>query len=93
MEKTRNNQIKNAYASYKYANATSLSDVYTTWSGKKEKAYRYCRDLFAEYEGEEFRIIGANVNTFSVGFVGKYEGKKAFFYITKSYDRVMILED
>ena len=93
MEKTKNNQIKSAYASYKYADATSLSDVYTTWSGKKEKAYRYCRDLFAEYEGENFRIIGANVNTFSVGFIGKYEGKKAFFYITKSYDRVMILED
>lgn len=92
MTKTQNTQIKGAYSHYQYATATSLSDVYTTWSYAKDKAYRYCRELFAEYEGEDFRILGANVNTFSVGFIGKYEGKKAFFYITKSYDRVMILD-
>lgn len=84
LNSTMLNAIKHHVKAYK----TNLRECYSTWSNAKDNAFKHCRDLFLQYKGENFKIISHNVNEFSVGFVGVYEGQKAFFYITKSHNRV-----
>lgn len=90
---TKNQTIKNAYARYLNENGYfSLRECYKTYSYAKEKALNYCYDLMKKYNGYGGFIISYNIFNFTFGFIGEYEGKKAFFYITKDYDRVLILE-
>lgn len=70
------------------AKKTTLMECYSTWSNEKVNAFKRCRELFLQYAGENFKIISHNRNEFTVGFVGMYENKKAFFYITKNHNRV-----
>lgn len=55
---------------HRYCNscATSLHDVYDTWSDKKEEAYKYCLRDMKEHGGQDMRITGANCNTFSCAY-------------------------
>jgi hypothetical protein len=53
----------------------------------------YCMDLMKDHNGHGLKILSFNLFHFSVGFYGEMNGKKAFFYITKSYDRFFYLED
>ena len=71
----------------------TLRDVYGRYSSAKDKAYRYCSDLFEQMGGECFRIVSANTFQFTVGFeFNSDDGKRYFAYITKTYDYVMPLE-
>ena len=92
MKKQNTKQMRQNYALLQRTSATSLRDVYNSWSYNKEKAYNYCRELYSKYNGENFRILSANTFAFSVGFIGTIDGQKAFFYITKSDDRYMLLD-
>lgn len=92
MKKVTFNSIRNAYAGWLRSSASSLRDVYGTWSAEKEQAYNYCRKLFTEYNGELFRIIGANSFSFSVGFTAMINGEECFVYITKTQGRYAICE-
>ena len=83
-----NSTMLNAIKAHTRAYKTNLRECYTTWSNAKDNAFKRCRDLYMQYKGMDFKIISHNLNEFSVGFVGEYEGQKAFFYITKSHTRV-----
>lgn len=54
----------------KYCNssATSLHDVYKSWSDKKEEAYKYCLRDMKEHGGQDMRITGACQNFFSCAY-------------------------
>lgn len=81
------------YFNYLNSNKRRLSDCYAHNSVAKDRAYSYCLELKHKYMGDDLRIIGYNMNKFSVGFIGWYNDRIAFFYITSDYDRVMLLDD
>lgn len=85
-----------AHESYKVATAEHLDDVYTSYSAKKARAYRYCTEIAVKlhsYRYGRFKILGWNSNTFSVGFYGLYDEELVFVYITRDYDRYIKLSD
>ena len=92
MTHTTDRCIKSAYKQYCRSCLYSLNDCYTNYSNRKEIAMDYCRRLKTEYHGIAGKIIGYNCMQFSYGFIGEIDGKTAFFYITKDYDR-HIFED
>ena len=55
---------------HRYCNsgATSLHDVYKTWSAEKEGAFKYCLRDMKEHNGRDMRITGANCYTFSCAY-------------------------
>ena len=55
---------------HRYCNscATSLHDVYKSWSDNKEKAYKYCLCDMREHGGQDMRITGANCYLFSCAY-------------------------
>ena len=87
-----NKNYSRVYRAYCNSNMTHLRDLYKNYSFNKEKAYYYCRNMFNDLNGYDFRIIGGNCMTFSVGFKYKNEnGNEMFVYITKDYDREMVV--
>lgn len=89
----KNKMMRSIYRRWDRMEYRNLYDCYGRPSPNKVKAYKDCIDLQTKYSGSGLKIIGYNCNTFSVGFVGKYFGRDAFFYITKDYDRVMYLDE
>lgn len=85
--------MKGVFKCYLMSNTYRLRDVYKSYSFYKERAFEYCRDLVAKYNGTQGKIINFNSNVFTYGFIGEIEGKQAFFYITRDYDRYIYLED
>lgn len=75
-----------------------LEDCYTRYSAAKQNAYNYCMDLFMnKYNGyahlTKFAILGYNTMQFSFAFIGEIDGKEAFFYITRDYDRYIFVDE
>lgn len=97
MKHTKTKVMKNAFESYNisigYYGYRRLNNCYDTHSIYKSRAEQYCLDLLRQYNGEGFTIIGHNCMTFSVGFIGEIENRKAFFYITRDYDRYIFLDE
>lgn len=93
MQECKRKLMKDAYKRYLESYNYTLSDCYSNWSYYKEKAFNYCEDLRRQYEGRGGKIVGYCLMTFSYGFIGKINGKDAFFYITRYYDRYIYLED
>ena len=85
--------IKNAYQIFLKSDLFTLSQCYTTASTAKHRAFNYCLDLVMRYNATKYRILGYNCMMFSFGFVGEINGKPAFFYITKDYDRYIYLDE
>lgn len=90
--------LRRAYNSYCMSSYETLSDAYGRYSEAKSKAYDYCIDLMKRFNSDDLRIIGHNTYMFSAGFTfdvldsETYEVKKAFCYITPSYDKFMLLD-
>lgn len=93
MRHAKRTEIGGAYARYQKATARDLNEVYSRYSQAKQAAYDYCMNLVREYYGYSPRIIGANTCTFSFGFIGVIDGKEAFFYITRDYDRYIFIDE
>lgn len=89
---TKNKQLEAIMQKWEKSYYYDLYDCYSNYSIYKTRAFKYCLDLMKKYKGSNGKIISYNTMAFSFGFIGEYEGKKAFFYITKDYDRVLILE-
>ena len=53
---------------YRNSSATSLHDVYKSWSDAKERAFKYCLQDMKEHNGRDMRITGANDSTFSCAY-------------------------
>lgn len=87
-----NKQMQNAMRMHKMSNTYSLSQCYNSYSYAKEKAYNYCKELYNTCNGYDFKIIGYNCMSFSVGFYCDFEDKTHFVYITKSYDRMCVVD-
>lgn len=87
-----NQRQKGIVESYKKATADTLREVYGSWSNDKENAYKKCKALCSEMNGERFRIISANGWKFTAGFMFKDEnGKANLMYISKSGNEVIEL--
>ena len=91
MEHCTKSLMSEALSRYIRSNDRTLSDCYSTPSNAKVNALEYCYKLMDTYNGYDLRIIGHNSQTFSVGFIGTIAGQKAFFYITKDYDRFILI--
>lgn len=74
-------------------NGNSLYYIYNTWSDEKQRAYERCLDVMERYNGICGKVLGGNTFQFSFAFIGVYEGHRAFFYITRDNDRVMLLKE
>ena len=94
MKHCNTKQIKAAYEQFKRSRITELWQCYDKYSYNKEKAMEYCKKLANKYHANSWVcILGYNTCTFSVGFVGTFNGEPAFFYITKDYDRFIYLDE
>lgn len=85
--------LRDAYHRYTKSHTYTLEQAYTNHSRAKQYAWDYCRELEHKYNGYNLKIIGFNSQTFSVGFIGKIGDKDAFFYITRDYDRFILIEE
>lgn len=63
-----NQKQEDMFRKYCNSSATSLHDVYKTWSDKKEEAYKYCLRDMKRNGGQDMRITGANCYTFSCAY-------------------------
>ena len=90
--------LRKAYQDYCGSSNRTLSDVYGRYSTAKDNAYNYCVDLMEKFEGNDLRIISYNTFMFSAGFIFEVldsetnEVRRAFCYITSSYDRFMLID-
>lgn len=85
--------MRKAYDEYLRSEITSLNHCYKSYSYAKEQAMLRCHEINREFNGCGCYILGANSNFFSVGFVGFYEGRKAFFYITHVQTRFIYIDE
>ena len=55
---------------HRYCNssATSLCNVYQSWSDAKERAFKYCLQDMKKHNGRDMRITGANCYLFSCAY-------------------------
>lgn len=79
-------QAKSKYQEYLKSTATSLYDVYETFSPRKAEAWQYCVDFMRKKEGHGLRVLSANTYMFTAGFEFEENGTKKFMYITPSSD-------
>ena len=93
MTHAKTQALKRAYISYLASTYRSLNDCYVNASGEKHTAFDYCLHLENKYNGENLKIISFNTFSFSVGFVGFINDRKAFFYITRDHDRYIYLDE
>jgi hypothetical protein len=94
MKHTTAKNIRLAYEQYQKSNATQLYHVYGTFSANKQRAIEYCFNLAAQYGAfGRGRILSHNSMVFSYGFIGEYENRPAFFYITRDYDRYIFIDE
>lgn len=59
---------ENMFRKYCNSSATSLHDVYKTWSNDKEEAFKYCLSDMKEHGGQDMRITSASPNFFSCAY-------------------------
>lgn len=88
-----NKQFKGVYTRYKNSDLYRLEDCYDNHSYAKQGAYNYCIGLVNKYNGFAPKIIGYNCMNFSFGFEYIDEDGLHFVYITKDYDRDMLIEN
>ena len=92
-------QIKASYKSYLNSNYYELYHCYDNYSYYKAIAFENCRDLMQRVNGYGLKIISFNSQCFTVGFIGEMVDEKtgaiekAFFYITRDYDRFIFLDE
>lgn len=94
MKHANTKQMRDKYIEFLATPYQSLRHCYTSYSYAKEQAFNYCIELCNKYNCKaNYTIMGYNTMTFSFGFTGEINGKEAFFYITKSYDRFIYLDE
>lgn len=91
--KTQNTKMMRfQYYRYCESNDERLSQVYESWSSKKDDAYKNCKEFMQSLNGKNFRIISHNGWMFTVGFVYRDEdGNKWFVYMSPTNTNRMLL--
>lgn len=78
-----NKRMTAAFNSYNNSTAYELRNVYKSWSDKKQAAFENCHKACADHGGHGLRIISANTNIFTVGYIYTDDSNKTHFvYIT-----------
>lgn len=86
--------IRNAYAIYLRSNYYGLYDCYESPSEAKQNAYNYCIRLQMDTPaGRQGRVISYNTFMFTYGFIGRMNGKDAFFYISPNREWYAYLDE
>ena len=71
----------------------TLNQVYDSWSTAKENAYNWCFEKYRNTpESSAFSIISHNTFSFSVSWLGLYEGENAMFIETSSNSYIILLD-
>ena len=90
---TKAQNIKDAFSAYSRNETRNLWQAYANPSFAKEWAWTRCARLMVDMGGHGLSVIGCNSMTFSAGFVCEIDGKPAFVWITKGYDRYIHLDE
>ena len=78
-----NKRMTAAFNSYNNSTAYELRNVYRSWSDKKQAAFENCCKACANHGGQGLRIISANTNIFTVGYIYIDDSNNTHFvYIT-----------
>lgn len=80
------------YNSYVRSSIDSLFLAYANPSLEKERAWWYCRDLCAKFNGYGLKVIGHNCFMFSAAFLFDRDGETYLMYITKDHDKAFKIE-
>lgn len=67
--KATTKQAQGFIKSYNRATATTLNDVYGSYSTAKARAFRYCMERVEKENGNRPRIISSNCNVFTFAFL------------------------
>ena len=87
--KQREAIARSAYNQYRELPLSyTLDEAYSSHSYNKDRAWRYCENLQAQYEGWGLKVISHNTFIFTAGFyfIDKDTGVLRFMYITPTYD-------
>lgn len=91
-----NKQMQQQYNYYKHKlNTNPIQSIYKAYqkpSYYKVRAFENCLKLYNEYNGFNFTILGANCQTFSVGFECIIDNKLHFVWITPYNHRICCVE-
>lgn len=84
----RQRTAKNNITAYENSTMHSLYDAYNKVSDAKLKAWAYCRELCAKYDGFNLKVVSFNTFVFTAGFefVNKETGECMYMHITPNYD-------
>lgn len=83
-------------SAYRYARNNDfslLSDVYSSYSSAKARAFKDCIDLMNEKNGYGLYITSHNTNVFTCAFQVDENNEHLLYYITPSNITIVILED
>ena len=70
-----------------------LYQVYDRWSPAKENAYNRCYDKYLNTpDHDAFSIVSHNTFSFSVSWVGTYEGENALYIETSANSYIVLLD-
>lgn len=69
-----------------------IYEAYTKPSIYKVRAWEYCRNMCRDMGGHDLIISAAGCQTFSVCFKFEADGKPAYAYITRDYNRFCFAE-
>lgn len=97
MTHAKNKTMRTAYNRFLQSKLYDLHQCYARPSDAKYRAFNYCLELVNKYNDgfavRDYAVIGYNIMTFSFGFIGEIDGKQAFFYITRDYDRYILIDE
>lgn len=80
----------------KYCNssATSLHNVYKTWSNDKEEAFKACLSDMKHHGGHDMRITGASCNFFSCAYrINREDGAYLVYHTYANRFEFMYMEE
>lgn len=79
--------------SYERSSTHNLYEAYERFSNKKAEAWEYCEELCKKHDGKGLKVLGANTNFFSAGFLfTDKDGNECLMYITHTNDRKIVLK-
>lgn len=83
-----------AFEGYLRSNHYGLYDCYNNPSTAKQSAFDYCHRVMMDTPaGRQGQIISYNTFMFTYGFIGRHNGKDAFFYITPNKEWFAYLDE
>jgi len=89
-----NKKMQANYRNYLRSSDTNLYDVYKSHSLAKSRAWEYCKNLCAEKNGRNLKIVTYNDMMFTAGFEfsDPETGELCYMHITKTRDESAIVQ-